>query len=139
MERLWETAAARAIHLAFHVNGCTVGGTSAGAAVMSRAMLATGEATLRPEKDVVSMDIGLGLLPRAIVDQHFNERGRLGRLLSPLAQRPDLLGAQLHLLTSGHRDPALPPGTPLRPEDRRMPPALHEAMRLLTEPGAIRG
>lgn len=189
MERLWETAAARAIHLAFHVNGCTVGGTSAGAAVMSRAMLAIGEATRRPEKDVVSMDIGLGLLPRAIVDQHFNERGRLGRLLSALAQRPDLLGVgidedtalvvgrnrfvevvgagnvtvvdgrrmatnvrelgpeerlemlgvQLHLLTSGHRYPALPPGAALPPGERRLPPALHDALRLLAEPGAIRG
>lgn len=189
MERLWETAAARAIHLAFHLNGCTVGGTSAGAAVMSRAMLAMGDATRRPEKDVVSMDIGLGLLPRAIVDQHFNERGRLGRLLSALAQRPDLLGVgidedtalvvgrnrfvevvgagnvtvvdgrrmatnfkelrpdervemlgvQLHLLTSGHRYPALPPGTAAPAGTRRLPNALHEALRLLAEPGPIRG
>lgn len=189
MERLWETAAARAIHLAFHVNGCTVGGTSAGAAVMSRAMLAIGEATRRPEKDVVSLDIGLGLLPRAIVDQHFNERGRLARLLSALAQRPDLLGVgidedtalvvgrnrfievvgagnvtvvdgrrmatnfrdlgpeervemlgvQLHLLTSGHRYPALPAGMALPAGARRLPLALHETLRLLAEPGAIRG
>lgn len=189
MERLWETAAARAIHMAFHLHGCTVGGTSAGAAVMSRAMLAMGDATRRPEKDVVSLDIGLGLLPRAIVDQHFNERGRLGRLLSALAQRPDLLGVgidedtalvvgrnrfvevvgagnvtvvdgrrmatnvrelgpeerlemlgvQLHLLTSGHRYLAPPPGTPLPAGERRLPTALHDALRLLTEPGAIRG
>jgi len=189
MERLWETAAARAIHLAFHVNGCTVGGTSAGAAVMSRAMLAIGEATRRPEKDVVSMDIGLGLLPRALVDRHFNERGRLGRLLSAMAQRPDLLGVgidedtalvvarnrfvevvgagnvtvidgrrmatnfrelgseerlemlgvQLHLLTSGHRYPALPPEAAVPSGQRRLPPTLHDALRLLAEPGPIRG
>ena len=38
------------------------------------------------------MGIGLGLLPAAIVDQHFSERARLARLLSALAQWPDLLG-----------------------------------------------
>lgn len=35
---------------------------------------------------------GLGLLPSAVVDQHFSERGRLARLISALAERPDLLG-----------------------------------------------
>lgn len=92
MATLWETAAARALHLAFHVRGSHIGGTSAGAAAMSRHMLAIGEAAPRPEKDMVSADIGLGLLSSAIVDQHFSERGRLGRLLSAMAQRPDLLG-----------------------------------------------
>lgn len=92
MASLWETAAAHALHLAFHVRGTHIGGTSAGAAAMSRHMLAMGEAAVRPEKGIVSADIGLGLLSSAIVDQHFSERGRLGRLLSAMAQRPDLLG-----------------------------------------------
>lgn len=92
MELFWESAAARALHLAFHLRGAHIGGTSAGAAALSRHMLAIGEATKRPEKDVVSVDIGLGFLSCAIVDQHFSERGRLGRLLSAMAQRPDLLG-----------------------------------------------
>jgi len=92
MEILWESAAARAIHIAFHLNGCCIGGTSAGAAVMSRHMLAQGQAVSLPQKDVVSTDIGLGLLSKAIIDQHFSERRRLGRLLSAMAQRPDLIG-----------------------------------------------
>lgn len=92
MSVLWETQAARALHLAFHLRGCCIGGTSAGAAALSRQMLAIGEPALRPYRDAVSLDIGLGLLSSAIVDQHFNERHRLGRLLSALALRPDLLG-----------------------------------------------
>lgn len=92
MACLWESPAARAIHRAFHLQGSCIAGTSAGAAVMSRQMLAQGTATPVPEKDTVSMDIGLGLLSSAIVDQHFSQRQRLGRLLSALAQRPDMLG-----------------------------------------------
>ena len=92
MELIWETDAFRALHTAFHVRGCCVGGTSAGAAVMSRHMLVQGEATRLPEKEVAELDIGLGLVPYAIVDQHFSERRRLGRLLSVLAQQPDMLG-----------------------------------------------
>ena len=92
MQILWESDAARAIHIAFHVNGCCIGGTSAGAAVMSRHMLAQGQALPLPQKDAASVDIGLGLVSKAIIDQHFSERRRLGRLLSAMAQRPDLIG-----------------------------------------------
>ncbi len=92
MQCLWESPAAQAMHRAFHVNGCCIAGTSAGAAVMSRQMLAQGTATPNPEKDVIQMDIGLGFVANAIIDQHFSQRQRLGRLLSALAQRPDMLG-----------------------------------------------
>lgn len=92
MDTLWETAAARAMHTAFHLRGCCIAGTSAGAAVMSRQMLAIGAATKLPRKDTVTLDIGLGFVNHAIVDQHFSERRRLSRLLSALAQRPDMLG-----------------------------------------------
>lgn len=92
MAALWETPAARALHRAFHLRGACIGGTSAGAAALSRQMLAIGEPALRPYRDAVSLDIGLGLLAYAIIDQHFNERHRLGRLLSAVALRPDLLG-----------------------------------------------
>lgn len=92
MDLIWETEAFRALHAAFHLRGCCVGGTSAGAAVLSRNMLVQGEATIRPEKEVAELDIGLGFVAGAIVDQHFSERGRLGRLLSALAQRPQMLG-----------------------------------------------
>lgn len=92
MDSLWDTPAYQSLHQAFHMNGCCIGGTSAGAAVMSRHMIAQGPAVLRPSKEAVDTDIGLGLLSQAVVDQHFSERRRLARLLSTLAMRPDLLG-----------------------------------------------
>ena len=92
MACLWESPAFQALHRAFYLNGACVGGTSAGAAVMSRHMLALGTPTPSPQKDTVSTDIGLGFVANAIVDQHFSQRHRLSRLLSALAQRPDLLG-----------------------------------------------
>jgi cyanophycinase len=92
MGTLWDTAAYESLHQAFHMNRCCIGGTSAGAAVMSRNMIAQGPSVLRPSKEAVDTDIGLGLLSQAVVDQHFSERRRLPRLLSTLAMRPDLLG-----------------------------------------------
>lgn len=92
MSYLWRTPASEAIHTAFHEQGCCIAGTSAGAAVMSRFMLAQGAAVIVPEKEAVEMDVGLGLLPGAVVDQHFSQRRRLARLLSALAQRPEMLG-----------------------------------------------
>jgi cyanophycinase len=92
MTELWETPAFRAIHQVFYLNGICIAGTSAGAAVMSRQMIAQGQAPIITQKDVVSFDIGLGLVSMAIIDQHFSQRRRLTRLLSALAQRPDLLG-----------------------------------------------
>jgi cyanophycinase len=65
--------------------GGVVGGTSAGAAVMSRVMIAGG--SQRPE-----IDIGFGLLGQVIVDQHFHQRNRLGRLQAALAEHPELVG-----------------------------------------------
>ena len=92
MDLIWETRAFRALHLAFHVRGCCVAGTSAGAAAMSRHMLVQGRAAPLPEKEIAELDIGLGFVAQAIIDQHFSERRRLGRLLSVLAQRPEMLG-----------------------------------------------
>jgi cyanophycinase len=92
MDTLWDTPAYQSLHQSFHLNRCCIGGTSAGAAVMSRHMIAQGPAVLRPRKEAVDTDIGLGLLSQAVVDQHFSERRRLARLLSTLALRPDLLG-----------------------------------------------
>jgi cyanophycinase len=92
MQALWETPAYTSLHQAFHERGCCLAGTSAGAAVMSRHMIAQGEAVLRPGKEVTATDMGLGLITQAVVDQHFSERRRLARLMSTLALRPDLLG-----------------------------------------------
>ena len=92
MDLIWETAAFRALHVAYHLRGACVGGTSAGAAVMSRHMIAQGSATRLPVKGAAGFDLGLGFLHRAMIDQHFAERGRLARLMSALAQRPQQLG-----------------------------------------------
>jgi cyanophycinase len=86
------SAVAQALRRARAQRGLCVAGTSAGAAALSRQMLAGGRAPLLPEKDVVLLDEGLDLLPGAIIDQHFSERRRLARLMSAVAQHPRLLG-----------------------------------------------
>lgn len=72
--------------------GAVVGGTSAGAAVMSARML-TGKAELTSlTSGATELAAGLGLWPEAIVDQHFVARQRNNRLLSAVLDHPDLLG-----------------------------------------------
>jgi cyanophycinase len=48
---------------------------------------------LLPEKGSVHLGAGLGFMRRIVIDQHFSERQRLGRLLTIVAQNPYLLGA----------------------------------------------
>jgi cyanophycinase len=86
------SAVEQALHRTRAQRGACIAGTSAGAAALSRQMLAGGRAPLLPEKDVVLLDEGLDLLPGAIIDQHFSERRRLARLMSAVAQHPQLLG-----------------------------------------------
>jgi cyanophycinase len=81
-----------ALHVAYKPRNACIGGTSAGASAMSGHMLARGEAVLQPEKGAVNMAAGLGLVQHVLVDQHFSERQRLGRLLSAIAQNPYLQG-----------------------------------------------
>jgi cyanophycinase len=69
-----------------------VAGTSAGASAMSDYMPATASNDALPSRDMVTLAAGLGLLQRVVIDQHFSERQRLGRLLSVIAQNPALLG-----------------------------------------------
>jgi cyanophycinase len=72
--------------------GIVVGGTSAGAAVMPDVMIIEGDSKTNPRVEVVEMGPGMGFLPGIVVDQHFLQRGRLGRLLSALSQQPAVLG-----------------------------------------------
>ena len=73
--------------------GGIIAGTSAGASVMSDVMIVGGEAEESPHvRGAIRMAPGLGLLPRVLVDQHFAQRGRIGRLLAALAHNPRLLG-----------------------------------------------
>ena len=60
--------------------------------MMPDMMIVEGESETNPRVDVVTMDRGMGFMPNVIIDQHFAQRGRLGRLLSGLAQQPASLG-----------------------------------------------
>jgi cyanophycinase len=86
------TRTAAAMHRIYRERGACIAGTSAGASAMSEHMLAEGHVDPHPKKGAVSLAAGLGFVPRAIVDQHFSERQRLGRLLTVVAQNPYLLG-----------------------------------------------
>jgi cyanophycinase len=75
--------------------GLLVAGTSAGASAVSSTMVVGGEAEVAPEMNAIRLAPGLGLLPGVVVDQHFAERGRIGRLLAALACNPRPLGLGL--------------------------------------------
>jgi cyanophycinase len=68
--------------------GVHVAGTSAGAAFVPEHMIAFGDEGPRPIAGKVTLAPGLGLTNRVIVDQHFRQRNRLGRLLTALAFNP---------------------------------------------------
>lgn len=72
--------------------GLTIGGTSAGAAMMSGTMIVGGPNEAAPRAGVVEVGPGMDLLRGVMVDQHFTRRGRTGRLLAALARYPHLLG-----------------------------------------------
>lgn len=73
-------------------DGCVFVGTSAGASVMSDTMVTTGEDDESPKKWALNMAPGLGLIKGVIIDQHFAQRGRIGRLLVGVAENPQCLG-----------------------------------------------
>ncbi len=85
------TQAARLLRLR-NAAGVPVAGTSAGAAFLSEHMIAYGDEGDTPHAGMVMMCAGLGLTNKVIVDQHFRERDRLGRLLTALAYNPFALG-----------------------------------------------
>lgn len=75
--------------------GMHVAGTSAGAAFMPEHMIAGGDEGSTPRPDMVTMAPGLGLTNNFIIDQHFRERDRIGRLLTALAYNPFAIGIGL--------------------------------------------
>lgn len=75
--------------------GMHVAGTSAGAAFMPEHMIAGGDEGSTPSPAMVTMAPGLGLTNSFIIDQHFRERDRLGRLLTALAYNPFAIGIGL--------------------------------------------
>lgn len=85
------TLAYRVLHQLYE-SGVVVAGTSAGASAMSSTMIVGGAADDSPSRSGVAMAPGMGLLNEVVVDQHFAQRGRIGRLLSAVAQNPHILG-----------------------------------------------
>ncbi len=75
-----------------NAEGIPVAGTSAGAAIMTEHMIAGGRSGPSPRESGVEFAPGLGLTNRVIIDQHFNQRGRMGRLLAALSFNPFVCG-----------------------------------------------
>jgi cyanophycinase len=78
-----------------NAQGVTVGGTSAGASILSEHMIAAGDEGSAMVAGSVRLAPGLGLTNRFIIDQHFRQRDRLGRLLTALAYNPFAIGIGL--------------------------------------------
>jgi cyanophycinase len=78
-----------------HDRGAVVGGTSAGASAVAAHMVAFGRSGASPKHRMIHLSAGLGLVQGIVVDQHFEQRGRWGRLLAAVALSPRLLGIGL--------------------------------------------
>ena len=78
--------------VAAHERGAVVAGTSAGASIQSSHMVAFGVGGATPKQRMTQVAAGLGLVQDAVIDQHFDQRNRYGRLLMIVAQSPQLLG-----------------------------------------------
>ncbi|MBD2040587.1 cyanophycinase [Microcoleus sp. FACHB-672] len=89
---LADTPLMEKIRLQVQLGQVTLAGTSAGAAVMGHHMIAGGGSGESPNRSLVDMATGLGIIPDIIVDQHFQNRNRMARLLSAVAAHPDRMG-----------------------------------------------
>lgn len=75
-----------------YFDGGTIVGTSAGAAAMPETMLIGGASDKSNRVSALSMAPGLGFVHNVVIDSHFAERGRMGRLLGAVVQNPRNLG-----------------------------------------------
>jgi cyanophycinase len=98
------TPVAKAIRRA-SARGVAVGGTSAGAAILSEHMIASGSEGATPSVGKAVLAPGFGLTNRVIIDQHFSQRDRIGRLLTALAYNPFAVGIGLDEDTAAFIDP----------------------------------
>jgi cyanophycinase len=96
-----------ALHRA-HQRGTVVGGTSAGASIMSDFMISMGDEGVTPRQRASQVTAGLGLVRGVVVDQHFDQRSRYGRLMSVIATSPHLLGIGIDedtaIVVADHRE-----------------------------------
>jgi cyanophycinase len=88
-----------------NAHGMHVAGTSAGASILSEHMIAFGKEGSSPRAGSVRLAPGLGLTNRFIIDQHFRQRDRLGRLVAALAYNPFAIGIGLDEDTAAFIDP----------------------------------
>jgi cyanophycinase len=76
-----------------YIEGGTIAGTSAGASVVCETMMVSGAGSESHRiGNSLQMAPGFGLIPGVIIDQHFAQRGRIGRLIAAVAQNPRILG-----------------------------------------------
>ncbi|HXJ67164.1 MAG TPA: cyanophycinase [Actinomycetota bacterium] len=78
-----------------HERGAVIAGTSAGASAVATHMMAFGASGATPKHRMAQMSAGLGIVRGVVIDQHFEQRTRLGRLLAAVAQSPSLIGLGL--------------------------------------------
>ncbi|MBM4345323.1 MAG: cyanophycinase [Deltaproteobacteria bacterium] len=88
-----------------NARGVHIAGTSAGAAFVSEHMIAVGKGGATPRAGQVVLAPGLGLTNRIIVDQHFRQRDRLGRILAAIAYNPFAIGCGFDENTAGFIGP----------------------------------
>jgi cyanophycinase len=87
-----DTPVMEIIRMRAQLGEMTLAGTSAGAAVMGEHMIAGGGSGESPNRSLVDLTTGLGIVPEVIVDQHFHNRNRMARLMSAIAVHPDRMG-----------------------------------------------
>lgn len=85
------TAFARKLIARYH-EGMNAAGTSAGAAALSQHMIAFGRSGSVPSQRMVQLAPGLAFTDKVIIDQHFRQRDRIGRLMTALAYNPTPIG-----------------------------------------------
>lgn len=73
-------------------SGILIAGTSAGASCLCTTMIVSGKEEVPPIKCTIKMAPGLGFIGKAIIDQHFSQRGRIGRLINAVCQNPEIIG-----------------------------------------------
>jgi cyanophycinase len=88
-----------------NAKGVHVAGTSAGAAIMPAHMIAGGRTGALPNEEGVTFAPGMGLINKVIIDQHFSQRNRLGRLLSAISYNPFASGLGICENTAAFIDP----------------------------------
>lgn len=125
-----------------HARGVTIGGTSAGASFQSSHMVAFGSGGATPKQRMTQLASGLGLVEGCVIDQHFAQRNRYGRLLMIVAQSPNLLGIGVDedtaaVITGGRILEVLGKGAVTVLDGSELRSNAHQALR--TEPLLVSG